>query len=232
MWLARPRHPWARSVDRFEQRRKTKLIRFWLLLMTEELALPWRGMLALIVLVLVAALAVIAALALGWNDPRPARPPDWMATGTPRQLRAISNETTVALLGQSGSDFTFEVVARPIAGPDSGFYSYGLIYRAQDADHYYAFAVGGDGYYAVLRVEGQQETVLIPWQQFPHIRRGQQANRLRVRCADVTCRFTINDEHAVTIEDAAWLSGPVGLWTRGYDADVQVAFEQVQGWRW
>jgi len=191
----------------------------------------WTGTLGLMALALTVTLALIVALALGWNSPRPTHPPDWQAPGLPLDLEATSDETTVMLLGHPGSDFTLEGEATPLSGPDSGFNGYGLIYRAQDDARYYAFAVGSDGYYAVLRVEGDEETPLVDWQQFPHVRRGQRANQLRVACAGATCHFTINDEYATTVEDDTWLAGEVGLWVRGFgDGDVAVQFLNVRAW--
>jgi hypothetical protein len=189
----------------------------------------WRGALGAIALALAAGLALVAALALGWNNPRPARPPDWEASGLPVDLNAASNETGVSLLGHPGGDFTLEVEAAPFSGP--AFNGYGLVYRAQDPTHYYAFAVGSDGYYAVLRVAGDEETALVDWQQFPHVHRDRQANRLRVECAGRTCHFTINDEYATTVGDDTWLSGDVGLWVRGFaDGNVVVRFLRAQVW--
>jgi hypothetical protein len=189
----------------------------------------WNAALTLISLALVAALALIVALALGWNSPRPNRPPDWEASGLPRRLVASPGRTAVALLGYPGSDLTLEVEALPLASPD--FNGYGLVYRAQDEGHSIAFAVGSDGYYAVLRVTGDEETPLVDWQQFPHIHRGQQANRLRVACAGPTCRFFINDEYATTVEDDTWLAGDVGLWVHSFqDADVAIQFRDVRAW--
>lgn len=191
----------------------------------------WHTGVGVVAAVLAVALALIIALTLGWNNPRPARPPDWTAPDLPRQLQAGPNETTASLLGQPGSDSAFEVIARPFSGPDSGFYGYGLVYRAPDPDHYYAFAVGGDGYYAVLRVAGDEEIPLVDWQQFPHIRRGRQANRLRVTCAGAACHYTINDEYAATVEDDTWLVGDVGLWVRGFDEGAAVRFLNARLWR-
>jgi hypothetical protein len=189
----------------------------------------WNTALSLISLALVAALALIIALALGWNSPRPNRPPDWEASGLPRRLVASPGRTAVALLGYPGNDLTLEVEALPLAGPD--FNGYGLVYRAQDEAHYVSFAIGSDGYYAVLRVAGDEETPLVDWQQFPHVRRGQQANRLRVTCAGPTCHFFINDEYATTIEDDTWLTGDVGLWVHSFqDADVAIQFRDVRAW--
>ena len=191
----------------------------------------WRGALGAMTLVLMGALTLVVALALGWNSPRPTRSPDWQAPDLPPRLPATSGETTVSLLGHPGDDFTLEVEAVPLSGPDSGFNGYGLVYRAQDVANYYAFAVGSDGYYAVLRVAGDEETVLVDWQQFPHVRRGQQTNRLRVACVGPTCRFYINDEYATPVEDVTWLTGDVGLWVRGFeDGGTVIQFLNVRMW--
>lgn len=189
----------------------------------------WHGALGLTALALAAGLVLIIALALGWNDPRPTRLPDWQPPGLPLCLVASADHTAVTLLGWSSDDFTLEAQILPLDTPTLD--GYGLVYRAQDAAHYYAFAVGSDGYYAVLRVTGDDETALVDWQQFPHIRRGQGANRLRVACVGPTCRFYVNDEFAATVEDATWLTGDVGLWARSFgDWDVPVQFLDLLAW--
>lgn len=189
----------------------------------------WRGTLGLTALAMMGGLALVVALALGWNSPRPTRPPDWEAPGLPLHLEAVPHETTRSLLGHPCSDFILEAKATPLSGPD--FNGYGLVYRAQDSAHYYAFAVGSDGYYAVIRVAGEEEAALVEWQQFPHVHRGREANRLRVACVRPICKFYINDEYAITVEDDAWLAGDVGLWTRSFTEEgVAVAFKHVRIW--
>jgi hypothetical protein len=189
----------------------------------------WRGILGLIALALAGALTLIVALALGWNSPRPTRPPDWQAPGLPLRLEATSNRAAVTLLEWPSSDFILEGQALPLSGPDLN--GYGLIYRAQDAAHYTAFVVGSDGYYAILRVMGNEESALVDWQQFPHIRRGRQTNRLRVACVGPTCRFYVNDEYATAVQDDTWLTGDVGLWVRGFGHEaVTVRFLNVRAW--
>jgi hypothetical protein len=191
----------------------------------------WRAVLLGVSLMVILALALIGALALGWNNPRPGRPADWSDPTLPRRLEATPGETSVSLLDHPARDFTLEAVARPLSAPESGFYGYGVVYRAQGPSRYTAFAVGGDGYYAVLRIDGDEENALVPWQQFPHIERGEAMNRLRVTCAGATCDFAINDEYAVTVEDDTWLSGDVGLWTRAFDEGVTVRFREARLWR-
>jgi hypothetical protein len=190
----------------------------------------WRATLGLLTLALTGALALIVGLTLGWNSPAPTRPPDWRASGLPLSLDASSDGTAVRLLGYSADDFTLEIQAVPRSGPD--FNGYGLIYRARDPAHYYAFAVGGDGYYAVLRVTEGRIVPLVDWRQFPHVRRGREPNRLRVACAGPTCRFYINDEYATAVGDDAWPAGEVGLWVRAFeDERVAVEFVHARVWR-
>ena len=191
----------------------------------------WRLGVGLLALTLLGGALLVLALNLGLHSPRPTRPPDREAVD-PASLEAAPDATRVELLAPAEADFTLEIDARPRAVPEGGYNGYGLIYRAQDAAHYYAFAVGSDGYYAVLRVVDGLERPLVDWQQFPHIRRGQQPNQLRVACAGAICRFYINDEYAATVEDGMWLEGKVGLWARSYGSDpIAVAFERARMWR-
>lgn len=190
----------------------------------------WDHLVLVITLAAVAVLILIGALALGWNSPRPGRPPDWDAPGLPRRVDAAHQAPSVVLFDRSSSDFAYEVIARPLAAPPSSLYGYGLIYRAQDAEHYYAFAVGSDGYYAVIRRDGEDVIPLVAWQQFPHIRRGPQANRLLVTCVASSCSFRINDEYATTVEDDRWLSGDVGLWARSFDGEVAAQYATIRLW--
>ncbi len=184
-----------------------------------------------LIAILLVAVPLIVALALGWNDPRPPQPADWSGPTLPRRMTARPDSAAVSLFDQRVTDFTFEILARPVSGPSSGFYGYGLVYRAEDRGRYYAFAVGGDGYYAVLRVDGEGEVSLIPWQQFPHIRRGFQENRLRLTCAGAVCDLTINDEYAATVEDGTALSGHVGILVIAFDDPVTVEFSSAALWR-
>lgn len=190
----------------------------------------WRTLLLSITLIIVAAVVVIGALALGWHSPRPGPSPHWDAPRLPRRLHVVTDTTLVLLLGQRGDDFTFQITACPVDGSDTSFYEYGMVYRAQSVGEYYAFAVGTDGYYSVMQAEDEHLAPLITWRQFPHVARGPRANRLLVTCAGARCTFRVNDEYAAAVEDDRWLSGEVGLWVRGRNGPATVEFHTARLW--
>ena len=201
--------------------------------MSEQPIAPWlwRSGVGLLASVVVIGAILVTALALGFNSPRPLRSPDWEAANLPLVLEAPSNATARRLLGQSYADLTLEIEMAPLSSSEPGLVEYGLVYRAQDADNYYAFVVGSDGYYGVLRIEEKEETQLVEWQLFPHIHRDGQANRLRVACAGDACDFFVNDEYATTVEDNVWLDGDVGLWARGFaGGSAIVRFQSARVW--
>ena len=189
----------------------------------------WSLAVGLMALALAAALALIVALALGWNNPRPSQSRAWEAPGFPLRLVARPGQGAVTWVGHPTGDFAFEVEAHPLTA--SSLNGYGLVYRRLDAAQATVFAIGSDGYYAILRVAGEEEVPLVDWQQFPHVRRGQHNNRLRVDCAGPVCRFYVNDEFATAIEGDAWLEGEVGVWGHSLDGkEMAVRFEYARLW--
>ncbi len=178
---------------------------------------------------ILATVTLTLALQLGWNSPRVSRESDWQASSPPVTLAAQPHEAQVGLLEHEVTDFTMTVEAHPSAGPS--FNGYGLIYRAQDSQNYYAFAIGGDGYCTVLRIEEGEPVPLLEWRPFPHVRQGLTTNRLRVTCQGVTCRYYINDELIARLKDGDYRSGRVGLFVRSFDAQrVAVRFLSVRVW--
>jgi hypothetical protein len=186
--------------------------------------------------VLALATVLVVALSLGWNNPRPSGDADWTAPGLPRAVTAPVETTTIQLLGHPGLSpetnrpgFILEGIAAAQSGPV--FNGYGFAFCAEDESHYSVFALGSDGYYAILRVDANEETELVSWQQFPHIQRGRQANRLRIECEATVCEFYINDEYATTVAEDSWGDGDFGLWVRSFERQaVEAVFTTMGVW--
>lgn len=175
-------------------------------------------------------LGLVLALALGWNSPRPAGSPDWEVQAVPYRFSAAPDQPYTKLLVPGAGDFAYEVVLRPDVAGETALVEYGLIYRAQDLANHYAFLVGVDGYYTVQKVEAGRRTPLVPWQQFPHIRRGLDRNRLLVACDGPVCSFRINDEAVVTVDDDQWLSGELGIAAQSSERHAGVTMLEARAW--
>jgi hypothetical protein len=189
----------------------------------------WNAVVLALIVLLTASVSLVVALRAGFNSPRPTARPAWQLT-SPRVLQAVPPQRqAVQLLAQADGAFVLEAVAAPLG--EASFNGYGLAFRAQGAGQYAVFAVGSDGYAAILAIDGAEETPLFTWRTFPHVRRGAQANRLRLACADGVCHFWINDEHLTHLPDDLGPAGGVGIWVRRYTAaPVRVTFDQVALW--
>jgi len=181
------------------------------------------------IIVLAVAAVLVTALSMGWNSPRPTGEPDWRSSSLPITLDVSADGSALQLADWSASDFSLEVETGSYNTKDIS--EAGLVYGAQDANHYTVFAVGNDGYYAVLRVNGTDIEALIPWQRFPHVHRAEQSNRLRVNCCGIICKFFINDEYATSIEDHTRRLGQIGLWASGTSSNTTVLFTEMQVWQ-
>ena len=213
----------------------------------------WWGNLGLLIVGGLVGLGLVVALALGWRSPTPFRAPDWTVksstwqwhgdgaatiTDTGYQLHlsqpgqqawAIPTHGTQAAAVQPVDDFDLELDIHALTpSADDG---YGLLYRYQNPDNFYLFAVGSDGYYTIAVL---QEGTLVPlrdWQQWPHVHRGAAANRLRVRCKASTCRFYINGEFTAEVTDDTFLAGGIGLWGQTFSGTaLEVVFEEMRLW--
>lgn len=221
--------------------------------LSPEQAVPvwlWRGVLGLLLLVLVAGVGLAGALALGWRSRTPGMP-DWTlgdltwhwygaeplpsnshTEGYRLQLSG-PHQRAWAITERQFDEFELEVTVRSLLPSED--VGYGLIYRYQDPGNFYTFAVGGDGYYTIEVTREGISTALRPWQQWPHVRRGAAANRLRVHCQAATCRFYVNDEFTTEITaettDDTFSGGSVGLWGQTFsDRALDVRFESVRLW--
>ncbi|MBN1955427.1 MAG: hypothetical protein JW900_10300 [Anaerolineae bacterium] len=199
--------------------------------MDDELAPPswlWRGVLSLSILALLVGIGLSVATGVGGNAARPALELGWSLC-EPVALRAAAGDSQVYFVGRPLEAFVFEAAASLQDDVESA--EYGLVFRAQGADRYRWFAVGGDGYLAVLQTERGTETPLYEWQQFPHVRRGRAANRLRLSCGGGWCHFWLNDEYVTALPDGPETRGEVGLWVRSWGGEpAQVLFDEVTIW--
>jgi tetratricopeptide (TPR) repeat protein len=137
--------------------------------------------------------------------------PRWMAWSNP---------------GGSFSDFKLEVDATLVEDPADG--SYGVLFRYQNPDNFYALDISGDGSYSVNKLaNGIWQELIAPTQSAAIKKRGQ-TNRLGIVVIGKKMEFYANDTRLGEAQDGAFARGDVALYGSTYkNAGVQVAFANL-----
>ena len=126
-------------------------------------------------------------------------------------------------------DSAVQVRAAQTSGPDDA--GYGVIVRYHAPNEYVTLLIGADGYIAVGQMSGEIWRWRVPWQQWPHIRRGSAENLLRAECRADRCRFSVNGELAFEVDGLA-TEGRVGpaIWHPNDTGQVSAVFQDWRLW--
>ena len=129
--------------------------------------------------------------------------------------------------GKSFDDFTLDVDATPLAGPEDN--DYGVVVRHVDDRNFYRFEISSDGYYNVQKREnGRWRNLTVDWVESNAIRKGAATNHLRVVCAGATITFSVNQIGLVQVTDNSFKRGAVGVLAGTLaEPGVQVAFDNL-----
>lgn len=139
-----------------------------------------------------------------------------------------SGKVALALGAAPSLPFTLEVAGAQSSGP-AGL-AYGLVFGYESAADYTVVWLNNNGYAEALSLTDGSASEWFPWQQWPHILSGQEANRVRVDVEAggiVTAR--INDEMLVRWVAFAVPDGRAGLAVRS-QAPGTAIFSWLKVW--
>lgn len=108
-----------------------------------------------------------------------------------------------------------EVDAAPVDGPDNGYY--GAICRYKDPTHYYAFVIGADGFYGIVKMEEGVLTFLVVGPPAaegtpqPELFDPTETNRVGASCIGDRLVLFVNGKLLLETRDSAYASGQAGL---------------------
>ncbi len=157
------------------------------------------------------------------------------------EIEVGRDELGGAVTRSEGLNYTFEVAGGQIEGEIGA--AYGIVFEYQSPDSYTAALINGNGYVEVVSAGGQapdslnrgqapdnaaRGQALLPWQQWPNILLGNEANRLRVDVKNGAGLIRINDEVLLTTPIG---SGEVGVIARGTAPGQRVRFGWAKLWR-
>lgn len=193
------------------------------------------------VVVLLAALVGCAEEAvLPWRDDFSGRDTGWQTAsdassevgydgGVMSVLVRWPDKLSWAAAGRDFADLRIRVDASQISGPDDN--EYGILARMQDGEHFYMFAISGDGFFRIVKRDGSDETVLTrDWAASDAIHTGIATNQLDVTCRGSELTFAVNGAPLARVRDDAYSHGDVALYAgtfREPGDGVEIHFDNV-----
>jgi hypothetical protein len=125
----------------------------------------------------------------------------------------------VVLPTHSYDQFSAQIEVNDNSDAFQGAVSQGMVFRAQDATHYYAVLINSrDGQYAVRKLSGKQWTDIVPMTDSPLVKSQADVNLLRVDGAGDDFTIYLNDETLDTFTDASYAKGGIGMIIANVDA--------------
>jgi hypothetical protein len=142
------------------------------------------------------------------------------------------NTSAVAVPGARLSDVLVEVQVQLREGSVNN--NFGLLCRYQDLDHFYAFLISSDGYYAIVRVAGGEDFQVLSGDGL-HLMPSDAidteqgaTNEIRALCQGDTLALFVNGRQLASAVDSRFSFGDVGFIASSYgDAPVQVHFDNM-----
>lgn len=128
---------------------------------------------------------------------------------------------------QSLDDFDLEVDATQVSGPDNN--EYGVMFRYQNPDNFYAFLVTGAGSFGVTaKINGEYYSVL-NFTLTPSVQPGTSTNRLRLVADGPQITVYANGELLAIVPDNTFRRGDIFLAAGAFEqGDVHVAFDNLK----
>ncbi len=129
-------------------------------------------------------------------------------------------------IGTEFDNADFQVEGEKLGGPDDN--SFGVIFRFQDANNYYAYEISSDGFYVVNKLVDGSWTQLIEWSSSPLIETGYATNQVAVEMMGNHYSFFINGVQVDSMTDDTFSGGSIGLIASSYsEPDVSVGFDNA-----
>jgi hypothetical protein len=118
--------------------------------------------------------------------------------------------------------FMLQASAQAAGALDTGF---GLIFRVQDDQHFYAFSLSSDGYYLVEKANGEDLETLVEWSVADSFDPEEEAlNTLAVVGTDGVYGLYVNGVEVGEFADDSYAEGSAGYMVEVFDEEAPAAF--------
>lgn len=125
-------------------------------------------------------------------------------------------------------NLVIEVDATQVAAGPASDNDYGVICREQGDGNGYYFLISGDGYYSIIKAQGDEFINLLDWTESGAIKQGNTTNHIRAVCNGTRLELSVNGEQLASIEDSTFTSGDIALTATTYeDERTEVHFDNL-----
>ncbi len=143
------------------------------------------------------------------------------------------NTSAVSLPGGDYSNLEIVVDVRQASGSANN--NYGLLCRYRDMDHFYAFLISSDGYYAIVRVAGGGTYKILSGDGI-HLLPSEAinteagaTNEVSAVCDGDTLTLFVNGRQLTSVSDSELTSGDVGFIASTYEeAAIEIRFDNLR----
>jgi hypothetical protein len=134
------------------------------------------------------------------------------------------------------SDIRIEVTVRDLSDNSGGLEpsTFGLICNYQDDQNFYYAGFGADGYYAVVKVEDNEDKFLSDpvdnqWVQSDTITQGAASYKLELECAKGQIALFVDGEEIASASDSTYTGGDIGMFVLTFDnPNAEVHFDDLR----
>ena len=117
-----------------------------------------------------------------------------------------------------------------MSAPSNDNNDYGVICRVNQDGAGYFFLISGDGYFAILRGDANEEfDPLIDWTSSKVINQGNSANEIQATCEGENLSLHVNGELLASVKDSRYSSGDIALTATSYEtASTEIHFDDIE----
>lgn len=139
-------------------------------------------------------------------------------------------QTMWGLANRGFDDVAIKVRSQQVSAPSNNNNDYGVICRANADGAGYFFLISGDGFFAILRGDtNDQFEQLIDWTSSNAINQGNSSNEIQVTCEGENLSLQVNGELLASVKDSRYSAGDIALTATSYeDTSTEIHFDDIE----
>jgi len=139
-------------------------------------------------------------------------------------------QTMWGLANRGFDDVAIKVRSQQVSAPSNDNNDYGVICRANADGAGYFFLISGDGFFAILRGDANDQfDQLIDWTSSNAINQGNSSNQIQVTCEGENLSLQVNGELLASVKDSRYSAGDIALTATSYeDTSTEIHFDDIE----